>query len=346
METRLSHSSSPEKLTLHPQPAAEVFQSNIGSGKDTLAFEIPSPPKELFRGEIGSGSEQVAFEDNHPIPIINRIDYPETGGVFIYWKGWLYPHKGLQFPEAVFATNVAKRMMVSVFKFLASPMIVLPLLGFLFSPWPLKRRIVLHSLQRFQEAADVILGPYYLKDRFWMLPAKELNLLVTRFFYHLGMETRIGDICAMFIEYDTAYCMRFQDIMGETDGEKLMRPITELKRLFSLFCEREPDPLIRLKFKGIIRILTIFLCLPRVRWAFKKAVKEVNIENFWCTEADEYHVLPLKGYDFSGIPFIERLEIFMDIHRKKGVPLPHHEYKTQRPKPPKSILSQMPQSAE
>ena len=314
METSPNPSSSPN-YTIHPRPPAAIFRSNIGSGRDT-----------------------VAYEDGHELPIVDKIDYHTSGGIFLYVRGELYPRKGFPFPEVVFATNTAKRMIVSVFKFLASPLLTLPLLGFLIMPWYSKRKLILHALGRFQEAADVILGPYYLQDRFWMLPAKELNNFVTLFFRYLGIETRLGDILAMTLEYDTAYCLRFQDIMGCTDAEKMSNPRKEIQRLFDIYCQREPDPLIKAKFGTFVKLIRLVLLVPRIKKAFLKTIKEVNIENFWFTEADEYHILSLNGYNFDGKTYLERIEMFVNIHQNRGVPVPHAEYMTQRPKTEEFLL--------
>src|SRR3990167_4360739 len=179
-------------------------------------YEIPSPPPEVYLE--GSGSEQVANENGKDIYVIDHIDYPDTGGIFVYYKGLRYPRKGFPTPEAIYATNIVKRMIITLLPY--AP---------LWLPFCLFRHSLQRLINRFMHLANMILGSYYFAPRYQMAPAKELNRWITLFFKNIGIETTIGNVFGMIIEQDTAYCFRFQDIMGEVDKSALCaHPCREL----------------------------------------------------------------------------------------------------------------------
>ena len=254
-------------------------------------FKIPSPPSEVF----GENPIDVANETGKAIYVIDHIEYPETGGIFVYYKGLKYPRKGFPFPEAIYVTNIVKRMVVNLSHY--------PL----WLPVCLCRRSFKRFLDRFTNLTDMVVGSYYFTPRYQMAPAKELNRWITLFFKSLGITTTIGNVFGIIIEQDTAYCFRFQDIMGEVNQQELYEhPRKELLRLFSLLQSRELDPLIRQKFSRM-KWLWFLLLIPSIKRAFVKATRQIDFIKLAFTEADRYQVMPLSGYDYFGQCLNERL---------------------------------------
>jgi hypothetical protein len=107
---------------------------------------------------------------------------------------------------------------------------------------------------------------------------------------------QIRDILCAIVEYDTAYRFRFQDIAEEFNRYGFItEPITELKRLWKIYQEREGEPAQKFaKFMPIIFWLLRFnsklLCL------LKEIAKELDEDEIKANAADTYWML--NGGDY------------------------------------------------
>lgn len=305
---------------------------------------IPRPPQSVFK-RYGSGSVQLTqgesnfvfpmeycvlggqayayfdwadvskwikidkFDDLRlfPVNLAKPIPVEYQTGQWIFMKGLLHPRRGFPFPEVLWAVNVFKRVVISIVQSLARKELVLSFIGFFILPWRFKKRIIGNIIQRADELIYLILGPYELQDNLRMAPAKELDRWMTGFIKNLGFESTLGFGIGMIIEYDSAYTLRFQDIMSEVNKESLLAdPSKELGRLFAIFAEREQRPHLNSKIRSLVWGLRTLFFIPRIRKAFIQATQDIDFSKLGLGEADRYECLffgeanGIKAYKYMG----------------------------------------------
>ena len=134
------------------------------------------------------------------------------------------------------------------------------------------------------------------------------------FLKFIGVSEKLADNFAsafgLFIQYDTAYWTRFEDIMSETTKERFLKnPIKEIKYLLKLLAERDPKRahLVN-KIKSMIKILRLLILIPKIRKAFYRVIESINFENLQYDEGDRYNVRNSMRYRFFGMGIKERNE--------------------------------------
>src|SRR3990167_8254492 len=96
-------------------------------------FRIFEPPDEVFLYKVRNRNHvmqndalEIPSGQNDKIPMldtkkgINGVEYPETGGMYIWHIGRKYPRKGHAYPQALKDTFYPKRVLVVTLGFLAS----------------------------------------------------------------------------------------------------------------------------------------------------------------------------------------------------------------------------------
>lgn len=290
------------------------FMPIVGVKPEGYQITIPKPDKDVYFHETGEltdhlvkGSPQVTFE-------IDRVEYPESGGIFVYLKGLKFPTKGFPTPEAVYSVNLVKRSMVGHVKFLAKN----PLVALMF----LRRKVLRDFLNEFCSFAEIDINPWMLKENRYSRGAREIRKFVRVFIEEIGITgfgDRLGLIAGHVLEFDNAYMFRFLDVMSMAIRENLLKdPVAEIEKLFKIFAEREHGVAVSEKAKAFRYLVKFLFYIPKVRKAFVKAVQETELSNMQMDEADRYHVLRWDNhYDFLGRKFEDRIGEFMFIH--KGV---------------------------
>jgi len=275
---------------------------------------IPRPEASVFEGERPDVTD---FLMTSPQPIfgIEKMDYTDDG-IFIYLIGrngerLKYPTKGFPFPEAIQANNIFKRLLIGQIRYLATN--PLGLIPFLF------RRGRDSWLNEISSVAEITLGPYYLKDQYYMKTVKEIRNFAEVFMKELKIRNTIAEgfaktIATMF-EYDNAYLFRIQDLLNETTKELILKnPKKELKKLFEILKQRDTRSSMRTRFNSVLFLFSVALWIPRARKAFYKALSAVNFKNMQMDDNDRYQVLRWYSYDFFGKTYEERFKEFKDIH--------------------------------
>ena len=199
------------------------------------------------------------MQEDSPVPIIDYIDYSD--GIKLFMRGVPYARKGFPTPEAVFATNVAKRAFMMMFN-------PLMLIG-----WKKNK-------ERFERCASWSMSRFYLKPQNLCPTARELIKLP------FGETAKI---MAHIFEYDDAYRYRLQDVMSELNKENLFKnPRKELSRLVDLLIVRDTAQNMRDKFKTVK--LFLWLLVPFKR-KFLKSIKDLDLDKMKFDEDDRYWVL-------------------------------------------------------
>lgn len=247
-----------------------------------MPFHVPQPSDELYL--FPTGKNQIIAEARKSF-VIDRLDFDH--GINIYIQGALYPKKGFPTPEAIWACNFVKRLII-------------------------KFPLMLLSLKGFNEVAMKVINPCLLKEEYQMAITKEIYGFIFLFLKKIGYSSPTANDFAMIfshlIEYDNAYRYRLEDIMSETTKERMIkRPIGELKRLLRIEKKRDVKG-VSCKFKRMINLLCLALCLPNVRRAYRFALKDKD-SDFACfqyDEADRYWVCQRTDYLFMGLSYEER----------------------------------------
>jgi hypothetical protein len=281
--------------------------------------------------------ESVLIQQGMKYHIYLRTEYPEDGGIYVYYKGLPYPKKGFPYPEAVWANDVIKRITLTIFKSVVMKETIPAMLVVAILPWKIKIKIVENFLHNYARISDWLFHQHFLKLNRYSNACRILHIATDTFLFELGITGKkqlhgdylskyIALTVATIIEYDDAYRYRFEDIITETTREKLIaNPFTEVRRLLDIFEKRETYD----NVKGHIRMMRIAISLallhPRVRKAFKYTLKQLTDEQFnkmKLDNADRYHVLLRGDYNFTGLDFGQRCKIYEEFHKSKNIPFP------------------------
>lgn len=322
-------------MAIIPRPPQSVF-TNGGSGTLDLTSEanlIYDMQKIVLAGQeyayfdwegISKWIQIDKFEGLQLFPIKTHESHlmPKEGQ-WIYFKELLYPRKGFPFPEVLFMVNVLKRTTITFLQSILTPWLSLSVVSFLILPWFIKKKILNNFLSRYHEFTHTILGPYRLEERYRMAPAKELDKWISAFLVNLGLvnpryKPSLGFAFGMIIEYDSAYTLRFQDIMSEANKASFLKnPSKEFGRLLRIFATREPRLHLNRKIGVVVLGLRLLFFLPRIRRAFIKATEQVDFSKLALTEADRYECLFLDQYDFLGRTHEDRWTELEKLHGGK-----------------------------
>lgn len=277
-----------------------------------------SPGKSAFI--TGGPDDVVASQFGHqnmPFFLIERIEYPESGGIMVYKKGLKHPTKGFVFPEALSAINQAKRAMMTFIDLLQIKPIAFGMCTLLIMPWSVKRRALDHIGRILNRSMLWPVRPFLLKDQYLTPVATEVLKFCGSFFKRLGIRKwgGLARSLSAIIEYDFAYRYRLEDIMSEASKEKMLdEPEDEMKRLAEIYLEREQAPGQKKKMFYALWLIRIALWFKPVRTAFIESIKEMDFEKMSLDVADRYHVLHRAGYNFLGLTDDVRHEIWIKEH--------------------------------
>lgn len=280
-----------------------------------VAINIPRPPREVFEHSKINTTEFLTHQPQ-PIFVITKFEYPEEGGIYVWYEGVPYPRKGFPFPEAAQANNTAKRTLISLLKWLAkNPLAMISLL------W---KKNMENFLRGMAEIFRITLGQYYLVEKRYSINTREFQKLIKSFLLAYGMTEFTADGFSVgfqtIMEYDDAYMLRFQDLMSETTSDEMIKnPRGEFKRLLKILNERDTRVAVKSKFKVVVELASWGFLLPGVKKAFRKAIKSVDFSKLQFDDADRYNVLRWESYDFMGRTFEDRIKEYKEIH-KKGLP--------------------------
>lgn len=189
---------------------------------------------------------------------VDRIEYGD--GIRMYLKGHPYYFKGKPTPDAIYAVNIIKKL------------IRIPM-----------------TPRMFDTVAWPIMSPHILLSSYQTAFTREVIAFITNFLIALRIDPRhMPTTIAHVFEYDFAYRIRVQDIITETTAPKLLKsPINEIKRLLDIGASRESMPRQRAKLSLLYHMRWVLL-IPRIRKAFKSAVRKMDITKLQLDENDRY----------------------------------------------------------
>lgn len=276
--------------------------------------QIPYPPPNVFKSQRKPDDVLEITRQNSrldPLPVIEKIEVTPNG-FRVYHKGSKFPTKGWPTPHSTAAIYVPKKILIGWINFLGTKDLILPLLGFVVLPKRLKIRIVERFIRMFSNTASFTMGDYFFEDSYYMEFTRAVMKFISTFLMALGIKEgpakELAEIFGMFVEHDTAYRYRAEDIFSETTRERLLNdPAGEIQRLVGLLVQRDGSSHAAGNFKSIGAFLRIILWVPYIKRAFKTALYAIEFKDLQLDEADRYHVCNLAGYDFFGEKIEDRI---------------------------------------
>lgn len=225
---------------------------------------------------------------------INEVRWGKNGIETII-DGADFPSRGYAPPEAVFANNIVKRLIISG----------LPVVN------PLRYQ---EAISAFGEISWKIMSPYILKSEYLTPFSKEIEKMARVFLTEIGSKWifKTAKVIAHLFEYDNAYRMRLEDLFNESSPDLLLNnPRKEIVRLLELNRTREVTYKqdVSKKFKLVANVLGTILLVPKVNKAFKKAIKAVEYKNLCIDNIELYWMCHRQDYNFLGKTYEERVEL-------------------------------------
>jgi len=288
--------------------------------------KIVLPPRELFKNQKSRLTDKIGGSDYHYD--LERAEVISGKGSRLFFKGMKFPVKGFPYKEATFVCNIVKRQTMMVALSLANKNILLPSIGFLFTPFKRKVNLIENFLIHYNRNADYLLHDVFLEEKYMIETSAEIRKFIRNFLNQLGIKSDItektAEIFSTLIEYDDAYRYRFEDLLSETSREDMIRqPAKEIKKIIKLHAEREivSSHIISPKFKSFAYIFSFMMWNRKVRKAFNFALKQSYFKNFQLDGADIYHTLLRTDYNAQGKSYEERKAIYDEYHKDGYPPL-------------------------
>ncbi len=300
---------------------------------------IPMPDKSIFTEGSRSINEHVLRGSSHPVFMFDHADYPDEGGIYVYTRAVKtelidgndipvkdkdgqfvggdflpYPTKGFPTPEACNACNTVKRLYVGQLRLLAKNKLH-------FTSLIISKKRRQEWLNELSSVGSITLQQYFLKDIRYMNMCREMMLFIEIFLKEIGIKESVkslAKIITTLFEYDSAYRFRLQDLANETTKEKMLKnPRREMNRLLDILKQRDARFHMHVRFASAMKLLSWILYIPKVKRAFNIALEAIDFTKIQMDEADRYHVLNWKHYNFFGESYETRVERWLKFHNNK-----------------------------
>ena len=229
-------------------------------------YEIILPPLEIFLYP-----NKVKWNWDHKAGKYGDIavfEFPKEGGMLWYPRKGRHPFPGIPYSVATESISFFKRALFLRLKSFKNPFLLLFFKRF---------------KQELEELAYVSVRHYYLKPEYYCRSVREMYRILKL----VGVsEDWTHNICSIF-QWDTAY--RF---MVQNTGQELKKgnPRKEINRLLTYgeaFEMRGTAGMgIKNKWRAVKILFNLLWIIPKFRGIIRKAVKEVNPEEFKISNID------------------------------------------------------------
>ncbi len=237
-------------------------------------------------------SQQIAQEAKESWEV-DRIEMED--GIRVYLKGCDYPQKGMVTPDALYAINQVKKVLLTSVR-------TFHVFLLFFS----KQKLV----DAFNTICWGIVSPYTLKPKYRNDFTLEIGGFIYSFLREYGISEesseKFANIVSHVFEYDNAYRLRVQDLFSSTNFERLNKnPRKEIKRLLRLNRERDFKEA-NLKFKLFSNLTSLALLSPKVKRCFRKALKNSDYVKLQFDKGDLFWSYQRIDYDVFGLNYQAR----------------------------------------
>lgn len=310
------------KYQQHTNPLLTISRF-VGAGQEYMHLQ-PCKCGVAYAGSLECPKCKSKPDGSIPVQLLPVKEATDTNkqGWYIYYEGLSHPKKGFPTPHAVNAIGPVKRILMNTIKAIATKDLILAFIGIALTPRKYKVRILERILIQFNDFAHLNMWRFYFEPPFKQPANVATYDFVRHFLYNLKVNTKVADntanIVGHLVEYDDAYRYRIQDVMSETNKEKLLaNPSKEVQRILQILMEREQggrsgvtdwrgDHVIK-KAKSLSR-LGLALYIPFVKKAFKYGIENTNITDLQMDEMDRYNTRLLAGYNFDGESYDVRVK--------------------------------------
>lgn len=252
--------------------------------------------------------------------IEERAERPKEGGVYIYAYGYKYPYKGSPDVASVEQFRYVKKLILFMLLAVKNRVVMVSIGLITLMPNFIKKHFFRAIVTFFDPMIYWLLYYVYLKPDKYCICVRELyrafNVIKRREKdeYAIKAIRIIRDVFCLFIEQDSAYKFRFQDIMAEVDTYRLRRGgigmADEILRLMHIMKDREVDKKTMSDYKwvAIEKLIKPAFLIKEVRHYFHEFVKEVDFNKLEPDEGDWYYDTLRLDYDFGGKLLPQRIE--------------------------------------
>lgn len=281
-------------------------------------------PKHIY--ENISGAETIISEAKRGEKIrgwaFESVEYGD--GIEISIEGADYPQKGYAPPEAVWAVNTIKSILIEAISIVTMREGIGAFAIMASSSFKRKLVVLKRVIDGFNKIGWSIISPYILKEQYQTPFTREIQKLTYRFLIHLGFTSefvsgftvdpalKFSKIFAHAFEYDNAYRLRVQDLFNETTKEAMVEnPRKEIKRLIDILGERDME-YVADKFRKIGTLISVLLLHSQFKDALVKALSEADFSKLQPDENDRYWMCHREDYKFFGKSHEERKQMLTD----------------------------------
>jgi len=294
-------------------------------------FQVVQPREDTLEFQ-----DQPAFDRLPTIDrakIIEKVEYPESGGIFVYFKGYTLPLRGITTPEALASVDIVKKVLLMWVKVMGSKPLryfvpfVLILPSFIF------KKIAQNWIKEFTALGHPLLKFYYRKPERNSEPVREIYRVGMKFAGEEFIYQELVRMICLILETDFQYRFRLQDILSELNKENLNKnPAKELTRLTEILMKRDHAR----GWREVGFFFKILLVLrPEVKRLVRQFSQEINLEKVKLSKEDLYFFVVNPMYDVGGRLWVERTKIFNQLHgskldwesEKEGIKNAHPEIK-------------------
>lgn len=264
----------------------------------TQQYAFPQPPNWLFKQE----QYETILNEKSVTYLMEKVEVVETRGILCYYKGTPYARKGFPTPQAIFALNQIKKLLLEFSKLLKNPFF---LLGVLFSN---KTQLCQSFNDIFNKQASqiVIKDEYMCRCAFNFANFTHSMLLGMKVDHNTAKQFAFN--LAQILEYDDAYRYRVQDIMTELNVEWFKEnPRKEIQRLIKIWKSRDLEGV---NMKLDMLLYPLIIVLPLIK---KKLIKNIMFLKQMEYDADDrYWACMRADYKFLGMTLQERLTLYTE----------------------------------
>ena len=249
--------------------------------------------------------------------IVEREERPKEGGIYVYLYGYKYPYKGIPYDSTVQSFRVTKKIFLFALHSFNNKITMGAIGLVLILPKFISRKIIestvnfIYSLVEWLIVNDLMKPERYcncvreLYRTFDVLIKKEKEPVIKKAL------TLLRDVFCLFIEQDSAYKFRFQDIMAEVNVDKIRNENEmkeEIRRIIGILKQRELFPVFaEHKWATIEKVLYPSLIIGSIRKLIYDFVKEVDFNKLKPDRGDWYYDTLRLDYDFGGKRLEERI---------------------------------------
>ncbi len=291
-------------------------------------YYIPRPHPGIFAHRDEDPTVAV-IRENRTQFVIDRIEYVDHQGIMVWYKDTPFPRRGFPTPEAVVAVNTVKRAFIELVRTLGMwqfwPGFVLAMLtsherkaradrpADVVDYGERRQPVAEKLLRSFNRVCWPVVSGFVIRPSLMTPLASELQGLLFATMARAGVDREVSKtfatVVGTLIEYDNAYRYRLEDVFTETNMARLHNnPGREIARLVKLYCSREKDWGVAVKFKTVHLLARPLFWSKRVKAAFRKALEGCDFERLQFDDIDRYWANVRLDYDFFGKGYQERMK--------------------------------------